>query len=62
MPVASFHRQQARGFRIERFSGLYLGAFGMSYPVDLIHIPIGDACVTVGMDWLSIFHDMIDCE
>ena len=34
----------------------------MPYPIDLIHIPIGDVCVIVGMDWLSRFGSMNDCE
>ena len=34
----------------------------MSFPIDLIPIPMGDVCVIVGMDWLSRFGAMIDCE
>ena len=36
--------------------------FEVPFPIDLIHIPIRDVCVIVGMDWLSRFGAMIDCE
>ena len=36
--------------------------FGVPYPIDLIPIPIRDVSVLVGMDWLSRFGAMIDCE
>ena len=36
--------------------------FGASFLIDLIPIPMGDVCVIVGMDWLSRFGAMIDCE
>ena len=34
----------------------------MSYPINLILIPMGDVCVIVGMDWLIHFGAMINCE
>ena len=47
-------------------SSVYLGCelviFGVSFPIDLIPIPMGDVCVILGMDWLSRFGAMIDCE
>ena len=39
-----------------------LEIFGVSFPIDLIPIPMWDVCVIVGIDWLSPFSDMIDCE
>ena len=36
--------------------------FGVSFLIDLIPIPMGEVCVIVGMDWLSRFGSMIDCE
>ena len=41
-------------------SGLCLANIWGAYPIDLIHIPMGDICVIVGMDWLSKFGAMID--
>ena len=32
------------------------------YSIDLIHIPMGDVCVIIGMDRLSRFGAMIDYE
>ena len=42
--------------------GCVLEIFGVPYPIDLIHIPMGDVCMIVGMDRLSRFGVMIDCE
>ena len=36
--------------------------FGVSYLIDLIPIIVGGVCMIVGMDWLSIFGALIDCE
>ena len=44
------------------YRGCELEIFGVSFPIDLIPIPMGDVCVIVGMDWLSRFGAMIDCE
>ena len=44
------------------YQGSVLEIFGVSFPIDLILIPMGDICVTVGMDWLIHFDVMIDCE
>ena len=44
------------------FWGYILEIFGVSFSIDLIPIPMGDVCVIVGMDWLSRFGAMIDCE
>ena len=39
-----------------------LEIFEVSFPIFFIPIPMGDVCVIVGMDWLSRFGAMIDCE
>ena len=39
-----------------------LEIFGVEFPIDLVPIVMGDVCVIVGMDWLSRFGAMIDCE
>ena len=44
------------------YRGCDLEIFGVSFPIDLIPIPMGEVCVIVGMDWLSKFGTMIDCE
>ena len=44
------------------YQGCELEIFGVSFPIDLIPIPMGDVCMIVGMDWLSRFGAMIDCE
>ena len=44
------------------YQGCVLEIFGMPYLIDLIPIPVGNMCVIVGMDWLSRFGAMIDCE
>ena len=44
------------------YLGCILETFGVSFPIDLIPIPMGDVCMIVGMDWLSHFGSMIDCE
>ena len=44
------------------FRDCILEMFGVSYPIDLIPIPMGDVCVIIGMEWLSSFRVVIDCE
>lgn len=44
------------------FHDYNLEFFGFSYLVDLIPIPMGDVCVLIGIEWLSIFGALIDCE
>ena len=44
------------------YRGCDLEIFGVSFLIYLIPIPMGDVCVIVGMDWLSRFDAMIDCE
>ena len=44
------------------YRGCELKIFGVSFPIDLIPIPMGDVCMIVGMDWLNRFGAMIDCE
>ena len=44
------------------YRGCQLGIFGVSFPIDLISIPMGEVCVIVGMEWLSRFGAMIDCD
>ena len=34
----------------------------MSFSIHLVPFPMGDVCMIVGMDWLSHFSAMIDCE
>ena len=42
--------------------GCILEIFEVSFPIDVILIPMGDVCVIMGMDWLIRFDAMIDCE
>ena len=42
--------------------GCVLEIFGVKFPIDLVPIAMGDVCVIVGMDWLSKFGAVIDCE
>ena len=44
------------------YRGCTLEIFGVPFPIDLIPIPMGDVGVIVGMDWLSRFGAIIDCE
>ena len=44
------------------FWGYTLEIFRVSNPIDLIPIPIWDTCMIVGLDCLSRFCVMIDCE
>ncbi|CAH1418425.1 unnamed protein product [Lactuca virosa] len=44
------------------YRGCEMEIFGVPFKIDLIPIPMGDVCVIVGMDWLSRFGAMIDCE
>lgn len=44
------------------FCDCTLEIFGVSHLIDLIHMPTGDVCVILGMNWLSRFDVMIDCE
>ena len=46
----------------EVLRGCVLEIFGVGFPIDLIPIAMGDVCVIVGMDWLSRFGAVIDCE
>ncbi|XP_052622433.1 uncharacterized protein LOC128127784, partial [Lactuca sativa] len=46
----------------EVLRGCVLEIFGIGFPIDLIPIVMGDVCVIVGMDWLSWFGAVIDCE
>ena len=41
---------------------MYGRDFRVEFPIDLIPITMGDVCVIVGMDWLSRFGAVIDCE
>ena len=43
------------------YRGCDLEIFGVSFPIDLIPIPMGEVCLIVGMDWLIRFGAMIDC-
>ena len=43
------------------YRGCELEICRVSFPIDLILIPMGEVCVIVGMDWLSRFVAMIDC-
>ena len=42
--------------------GRVLEIFGVEFPIDLVPIAMGDVCVIVGMDWLSRYGAVIDCE
>ena len=42
--------------------GCVLEIFGVEFPIDLVPIAMGDVCVIVGMDWLSRYGAVIDCE
>ena len=42
--------------------GCIVEIFGVDFPIDLIPIAMGGVCVIVGMDWLSRFGAVIDCE
>ena len=44
------------------YRGCELEIFRVSFPIDLIPIPMGDVCMIVEMDWLSRFGAMIDYE
>ena len=44
------------------YRGCELDIFMVSFPIDLIPIPMGEVCMIVAMDWLSRFGAMIDCE
>ena len=46
----------------EVIRGCVLEIFGVEFPIDLIPIAMGDVCVIVGIDWLSRFGAVIDCE
>lgn len=39
-----------------------LEIFGERFPIDLVPITIDDVYVIAGMDWLTQFGDLIDCE
>ena len=42
--------------------GCVIEIFGVDFPIHLVPIAMGDVCVIVGMDWLSKFGAVIDCE
>ena len=42
--------------------GCVLDIFGVEFPIDLVPITMRDVCVIVGMDCLSRFGAVIDCE
>ena len=42
--------------------GCVLEIFDVEFPIDLVPIAMGDVCVIVGMDWLSRYGAVIDCE
>ena len=46
----------------EVIRGCVLEIFGVEFPIDLVPIAMRDVCVIVGMDWLSRFGAVIDCE
>ncbi|CAH1431740.1 unnamed protein product [Lactuca virosa] len=56
--IANEHRVSASSV----YRGCELEIFGVSFPIYLILIPMGEVCVIVGIDWLSRFGAMIDCE
>ena len=49
-------------FATDVIRGCVLHTFGVEFPIDLLPIAMGDVCVIVGMDWLSRFGIVIDCE
>ena len=42
--------------------GMCIRDFGVEFPIDLVSMAMGDACVIVGIDWLSRFGVVIDYE
>ena len=56
--ITNEHRVSA----ISIYQSCILEIFGVSFPIDLIPIPMRDVCVIVGMDCLSRFDAMIECE
>lgn len=44
------------------YRGYVLDIFGVRFSIDLIPIVMEDVWVIVGMDWLSQFRALIDCE
>ena len=49
-------------YATEVIRGCVLEIFGVVFPIDLVPIAMRDVCVIVGMDWLSKFGAVIDCE
>lgn len=49
-------------YATEVIRGCVLEIFGVEFLIDLVPIAMGDVCVIVGMDWLSKFGAVIDCE
>ena len=49
-------------YATEVLRGCVFEIFGVEFPIDLVPIAMGDVCVIVGMDWLSRFGAVIDCE
>ena len=42
--------------------GRFLEIFGVPYLIYMILIPMGDVCEIAGMDWLSKFRFVNDCD
>ena len=49
-------------FATDMIQGCVIEIFGIEFLIDLVPIAMRDVCVIVGMDWLSRFGAMIDCE
>ena len=49
-------------YATEVIRGCVFEIFSVEFPIDLVPIAMGDVCVIVGMDWLSRFGAIIDCE
>lgn len=49
-------------YAMDVIRGCILEIFGVEFQIDLVPIAIEDVCVIVGMDWLSRFGAVIDCE
>ena len=49
-------------YATEVIRGCVLEIFGVEIPIDLVPIAMGDVCVIVGMDWLTRFGVVINCE
>lgn len=58
--VSNANEHGISAFRV--YWGCVLEIFRVPYPIYLIVIPMGGIYMIVGMDWLSGFGAMIDCE